>query len=350
MTVAHEATTNGSGTANPTLTFSHTTSGANRYLKVVTGTNSGSAGNISGVTFNGVALTFLDRQSTSPTSPYGQTEYWYLINPPLGTFDVVVTHANPPEVTVAKASTYSGVHQTTPHGTSAKATGATTTPTVNVSSASGELVVDGCINVDAGFTATGAGQTARGADATFGTNPDIALRASDEAGAGTVTMSYTTASSTYGWATIAVPLKPAGSTTFTIDEVGTIGLTGALGLTGDIQIRKVFNVEQVGSIALAGTLQLTGDLTFHQHRWRVPSNLPPGTSVYMIVFSGASPAYAIHAQGAATVDASGNVDLPGDGFALGTAAFAFVHNFDGNTATTSISGGPCIATLIDTGA
>ena len=79
---------------------------------------------------------------------------------------------------------------------------------------------------------------------------------------------------------------------------------------------------------------------------RVPTNAPQDTAVHVVVLSGASPTYAIATQGAATIDADGNADISGSGTA-GDKAFAFVHNYSDDTDTTSIYGGPAIATLVE---
>lgn len=78
--------------------------------------------------------------------------------------------------------------------------------------------------------------------------------------------------------------------------------------------------------------------------WRVPTTAANGTAVHVTVFSGASPTYAILAQGIATVDASGYAEITSAGTS-GDKGLAFVHNWDDNTATTSIFGGAGIATV-----
>lgn len=134
---------------------------------------------------------------------------------------------------------------------------------------------------------------------------------------------------------------------FTLTQVGSIGLQGVLGISAGLQVKAVIPIEPVAPIALTGTLGISGDIQIHTQRWRVPTNAPEGTPVHIIVFSGASPDYTIHVQGVATVDASGFAELPKNGGAVGDKAFALVHNYDGNTATVSIYGGPCIATIVE---
>ena len=82
----------------------------------------------------------------------------------------------------------------------ASATGTSTTPTVNVSSAAGEVVVDGVIG--GGTVTVGADQTQR-----YNRVVHMISAGSEEAGAGTVTMSWTQESS--WWGIVAMPLQPA---------------------------------------------------------------------------------------------------------------------------------------------
>lgn len=136
---------------------------------------------------------------------------------------------------------------------------------------------------------------------------------------------------------------------FELDQGAPIALQGTLGITGDLVIEADIPIEQVGSIALQGSMTISAAVEIHVHRWRVPTNAPQGTQVHVIVFSGSSPDYTIHVQGTATVDADGFADLPKDGGNPGDKAFALVHNFDDDVNTTSIYGGPCIATIVDLG-
>ena len=71
----------------PSVTWSHTCSGTNRYLAV--GASTDWADNIISVTYNGVACTKLTDASLG-SGPI-RAEYWYLINPASGAHDVVTT-------------------------------------------------------------------------------------------------------------------------------------------------------------------------------------------------------------------------------------------------------------------
>jgi hypothetical protein len=113
-------------------------------------------------------------------------------------------------------------------------------------------------------------------------------------------------------------------------------VAGALA-TGALSVSKPLTGAAIGAAVGAAALTVFSSV------WRIPTNAPNGTAVHATVFSGASPTYAILAQGTAIV-AGGFVDIPGIG-SVGAKAFAFVHNYADNTATSSIRGGPAIATL-----
>lgn len=89
MAVTLDATSQGNGLSGTTLTFSHVIgSGTGRLLLVVTGGRS--AANVSGVTYNGVALTEIGRRDDGST----EESIWYLVDPDTGTHDIVVTKAS----------------------------------------------------------------------------------------------------------------------------------------------------------------------------------------------------------------------------------------------------------------
>lgn len=94
-----------------TITFAHVTSNVNNRCLFVAVSAAGSH-SVSSITYNGVGLTLVKAEN-----PVGRmVELWRLINPPNGSFNVVVTY-NSSAVGVATALTFSNVHQTTPTGT-----------------------------------------------------------------------------------------------------------------------------------------------------------------------------------------------------------------------------------------
>lgn len=138
------------------------------------------------------------------------------------------------------------------------------------------------------------------------------------------------------------------SSAFGIVQVGAIGLVGTLGISGDIAVEAVIPIEPVAPIALVGTLSIAGDLAFQVKAWRIPTNAPTGTEVHVTILNGSGNTYTEVTQGRTTVNADGNIYFPAQG-AVGMKLLAFVHNYDDDTETTSIYGGPCIATIVDVG-
>lgn len=194
------------GSGNRSL--SHTCSGANRVLivSVVTIKNTGTIA-LTGVTYNGVSMTSIG--SANVASGDGIAYMYGLKNPASGTNTILATTTGTGQLLMGGIS-FTGADQTTGWGTGQTATGNSTTPTVNVTLASGEYAVD-CLAVNPNSTTTpsvGAGQTAifatRYSD-TF-SNP-IEGGASYESGSGSTTMSWTTQN--YNWAMVAVNVKVA---------------------------------------------------------------------------------------------------------------------------------------------
>ncbi len=185
------------------VTISHITpSGANRLMMVGISAQQRAA-SVTSVTYNGVALTKLGNLSHSSQT---RIEVWYLKNPSIGTFNVVVSNSQSDNAVVG-VKTYSGVDLTTPFGTLSSAFGTSTTASVSVSSAVNELVF-GVVGFNNGSTniTPGAGQTEY-YDKTI--NSSIAGSASEKAGAASVTMTWT--STSVSWTIGTVSIKPAPS-------------------------------------------------------------------------------------------------------------------------------------------
>jgi hypothetical protein len=92
----------GSGTS---LVFSHTCSGSNRLLIVTAYADSD---NVSGATYNGVAMTLL---TTAVLPTYSRMFFYYLLGPAAGTHNVVITTSSPAGFIVAASASYAGVAQ-----------------------------------------------------------------------------------------------------------------------------------------------------------------------------------------------------------------------------------------------
>lgn len=201
MAAAHDATSSAEGVGVSSLTWSHTCTGADRCL-VVGVSLYDSAVVVSSVTYAGVAMTSVG----SASRLNAKMHLWRLIAPATGANNIIVTLDAANDV-VGGAESATGVDQTTPLGTFASATGSSTAPTVDVSAAADDLVVD-TLGADSGATATvGAGQTQRwnrsGAPIPIGAG-------STEPGAATVTMSWTL-SAAGAWAIGCAALKAAAA-------------------------------------------------------------------------------------------------------------------------------------------
>ncbi|MDP2632263.1 MAG: hypothetical protein Q8P25_00880 [Candidatus Curtissbacteria bacterium] len=197
-TLAFDAVANSTCTACSSLTYSHTTSGSNRLLLVFVGFDDFPA-NITDVTYGGVSLTFVDGQTVGGR----RIELWRLIAPATGANDVVASFSANTAI-LAGSMSYAGVNQTTPLGTAAKASGVSTSASVDVSSGTGEIVADGVLGVFAqpqSFT-VGGGQTERWNQE----QGDMDQAGSTEPGATTVTMSWT-ASCSCDWTIVGVSVK-----------------------------------------------------------------------------------------------------------------------------------------------
>lgn len=186
-----------------TCTWSHTVTGSNPSLYVGTCLDTAGGTTVSGITFNGVALTQL---GTLAEGGAIRGDLWFLVAPATGTHDIVVTKsaAVPNSAT---AVSLIGVHQTVPNGTPVNAQGSTDTPTVTATTASGETVIDAeCNDGTGGTLVAGANQTER-VQVTAGTEDRSGMSTQDGADGGV--MSWTISASS--WVINAVSVKPAAT-------------------------------------------------------------------------------------------------------------------------------------------
>jgi len=196
----------------PTLSWNHTCSGLNRYLFVSMGTTSATAGTISGVTHNGVAMTNLwDKAAPSPSL---RSSGWGLINPATGSQTIVATISGVADGFTGVSNSYTGVHQSVPTGTAVTDSLQTgTAASVTVSATPGNLVVDGAAigNASSGIAAAN-GQTPRGAQ-NLVPSGEHDNRTGELAAIASTTIGWTWTGST-DWAIGAIELKSANTPTF----------------------------------------------------------------------------------------------------------------------------------------
>jgi len=212
----------GSGTS---ATIAHTTAGTNRLL-VVGVTTAGAAGtNPSGVTYNSVVMT---NAGTTDDGAGTGVSLWYLVAPATGANNVVVTFSGSPSYTVGIES-FTGVHQSTPVGGSTSATGTSTAPSVAVTSAAGDRVVDSLALKTTTAPTVGAGQTQQWNE----TVSSIRGTGSRERATDTsTTMSWTSANVL--WIIEALAIKPVSYTASTDTTIGTTGTPTSQFVAGDV--------------------------------------------------------------------------------------------------------------------
>jgi len=166
------------------LSWTHTVTGLDTYLWVGIANNKKP---VISATYAGEALTFLD----SEFSGKGSLEVWYKVGPQTGANDIVVTTAAS-AITVAGATSWTGVHQVTPMGTPVFEKHKSGNPSETITSAVGELIVDAIVSDGAsGLPTVGAPQTQRW-NLQNATDTAFFGAGSSAQGAPAVTMSWTT--------------------------------------------------------------------------------------------------------------------------------------------------------------
>ena len=201
--IAHDATVSAAAAVASSLTYAHTVSGSDRLLVVGVGTNSST---LSSITYAGPTLTAVaETDAEGGIRGYMQR----LVAPTTGANNVVVTFVDLSNIT-STASSYTGVDQTTPVDTPATAvsTAGSTAPSVVVTSATDDLVIDAVHDDGVGTITVDAGQTERGNHRGAGNGAGQAM--STEAGAAWVTMSWTKSVSNK-WGIIGVSMNPAAA-------------------------------------------------------------------------------------------------------------------------------------------
>ena len=269
--VAIDSSSSSSGSNVSSLTWSHTVSGANRLLVVGISRRAYGSVSVSSATYNGVALTNSGSVQAG-SGDFSRSEIWYLANPNTGTNNIVVTLSGGNDWIEAGAMSFTGVNQTTPLGAFASNSGTSgTSASVNVSSATGDIVIDTLTFWNASLDATkGASQTLRW---TVSSDGSWKGRGSTASGGNSVTaMSWTIPTSgIQGWAIGGVAVKSfqnsASQNGFTANWSSSTGATAY-----KLDVSTVSNFTSY----ITGLQDLNvGDVTTYS----VP-NLSCGTSTY----------------------------------------------------------------------
>lgn len=212
-------------------TYSHTCSGSDRIIIGGIGTFDSTGGNqVSGATYNGVALTELIEVSSQPNTYHSM---WYLINPSTGTNNVSFTFSAQTFSWIVSAS-YTGVNQTSFPDASSSA------GSLSGSSISGSVTttVNNCWTVmvpfaNAEITSAGAGTTLRVTSPT-----DLRIGIADSgapvspAGSDTLTVNCTNDNNAYIIASMA-PFAAPSSTIKSIAGVTQANIKSVAGLVLD---------------------------------------------------------------------------------------------------------------------
>ncbi len=203
--VVDNTTTGSSGNPNSTtFTVSHTT-GTGSYRLMLVGISQKNK-EVTSVKYGNTSLTLVGENTSSGNA---RMHLYSLINPPSGTADVEVTlSANPDKGIVVGVTTFTNVNQSTPFGSFNSDKGNNSLATVNVTSATGEVVYDVATYRNTTMTAD-ASQSVL-----YNINTGGEIKgggASTKPGAASITMSWAGAESKE-WAIGAVSIKPAVST------------------------------------------------------------------------------------------------------------------------------------------
>lgn len=136
MAVAADAVSTASGNGVTSISWSHTCTGTDRALFV----GMSHSGTITGVTYNGVAMTLVNE--AVPGDGAYKAAWWKLSNPASGANTVVVSFSAS-ATGEGGAFSVTGAHQTTASLSSgaATSTGLDATPTITITSASGDMVL-----------------------------------------------------------------------------------------------------------------------------------------------------------------------------------------------------------------
>jgi hypothetical protein len=208
MAVTLGTVTANTDTATTPFSFSHTHSGGSQdALVVVVFINSSQTA--TGVTYNSVALTLIDRTATATDGE--RIEMWRLLAPAAGANTVQVTLSSAASA-VAIAVSLSGVHQTTPIGTAVTDafTGSGTAHAHDTTCETDGLVLDAFLtHFGSGVVVTeNGGQTSRYAG---GSSGNFQAFLTSKPGATTTNTGYTWDSASANWVHITAPIMVAGA-------------------------------------------------------------------------------------------------------------------------------------------
>lgn len=207
MAIAFDASAKGT-TGLTTLTFSHTCAGSNRILFVNASTQS-NLGSITGVTYNGVALTHINDSVASGDN--NLASLWYLIAPATGINALVITATGGVSTVTGVSASYTGALQSgVPDASTINSVASGTSLTTSLTTNADNCWTVLAITVDSGLAA-GSGSTSRNIQGAVGFFDSNAVKHP----AGSTSMAATFGSG--GGATVMASFAPF-SITFTVSD------------------------------------------------------------------------------------------------------------------------------------
>jgi len=199
--------TSSASTNGTTLIWSHTVGNGNNRILIVGVAIHNSVRTVSSATYGSQNLTFIGQSMDG--SGKVEVNLYQLLAPPVGTANVTIVINVGDRISGGSVS-FTGVSQTTPLGAFASAGGSGLSGSVNVASATNEVVVDIMgATADALTLTPGSLQTQQWNKSSGVTGPgDVIGASSTQSGAPTTTMSWSLGASK-PWCLGAVPLRPS---------------------------------------------------------------------------------------------------------------------------------------------
>lgn len=195
--------------------------------------------NIISASFNGVALTKLVEDNNTGAD-FMECAIWYLVDPDVGTYTFSVNVQGPTGQSGVVLTSWSGVNQSVPFSDSNSATGTSSSPSVSVNSAVGELVIDNMqMDGDSAVPIVGSGQTVI---ANWEPGGDYNNGVSKENGAASVTMSWTIVNDQ--WIICAGSLSPATAGPANIEKINGVSLSN-IGKFNGIDIADIAKINGI---------------------------------------------------------------------------------------------------------
>lgn len=210
----HDASTPSSQSNVQTPNVSHSRGAvcANPVAIIRVSSQDGTPGTLNSVTYGGNSATILPGTTHKAIGSNNiARSIWYYKNPGSGAATVQANFSESMNAVILGVSTYCDVDQTTTFGTAVEAEGASTTPSVTVSSASGELVVD-VAAIETGTDTTLTVHVSQTERINANNANNHRQGGSEEAGAASVVMSWTLGAARF-WGSTGVALKPAAANT-----------------------------------------------------------------------------------------------------------------------------------------